>query len=172
MDKLRAEVSQLLESIEARHEERLSRAQSPDIAKSPEREGRYPSRAVSPVKRAPARDLHYVLVGLRGALREAERRNAALTEENAALGRRLATAEREVETRRLIERSYSETARMQRQHLRETAEMRREISRLRDEREKMLSDISSLMGIIRRRMAAAPTAAEQRTGDRHIDPQA
>ena len=147
MNKLRAEVSELLETIEARHNERLSRAQSV-LVDEESVVPIFPSPVSrSPVKRNPG--LHASLLGLRGALREAERRNAALSAENASLGSRLSAVERELETRRLVDRCYAENRRMQRIQTHETAELRREIARLKDERLTMINDINALMNILR-----------------------
>ena len=148
MDKLRAEVSELLDSIETRHSAHLVREMRPS--------GTTPHPVLSPIRsRKSPVSLRPALVGLRGALRAAEQRNAELSADNATLSRRLSAVERELATRRLIERSYSETARIQRLHLKESATLHREVSRLRDEREKMLADISALMNIVRKKIISS-----------------
>jgi hypothetical protein len=139
MDKLRQEVSQLLESLESRQQDRLTQ---PVELKSP--------RPVSSKRETTSQDLRLVLVGLRCALRDASVELGNLKKENSTLKQKVATLEREAATKRLIDRSNQEIARSQRSSYKDFAALQREISDLRKEREKMLSDINSLMDIIRR----------------------
>ncbi len=150
MDKLRTEVSELLDAIESRTAQRFNQSPLPIDPRSSSQI--YLSPQPQPRSRVSETPLNAALVGLRGALREAERRNAALAAENAALRIRAEAAEREVATRRLIQRSHAETSRIKRVHVNEKAELIRDVARMREERTKMLEDIASLMAIVRRKL--------------------